>query len=87
VTHIAPGKPIKAFTFIWKRLAGGDWERYLLREQDDKSPDVVKLNPVQANVPVCMVCLSMDVVIVPSLKYKEGELVCKRCGARYGVLL
>lgn len=82
-----PSRPVLATTRLWQRGEDGRWQRFLIREQANRSPIVSNLHQVQNDAPVCLVCLSTNVVLLESERYREGELQCNHCGARYGFLL
>jgi hypothetical protein len=86
MSRFDPRRQVMAVTMVWQRQ-DGDWERYLIREQRNNSPHLEKLISVKTHVPVCMACLSNDVVVVESTKYPDGELICHECGVRYGFLM
>jgi len=82
-----PQKPVSATTMLWQRDQSGEWFRYIVREQPNRSPIVSPLHHVPRDVPVCMACLSTNVVLLDSDRYKDGELHCNGCGVRYGIVL
>lgn len=87
MSRFDPDRAVVAVTMVWQRQDSQTWERYLVREQGGISPSMTKLIAVKPHVPVCMGCLSNNVVVVESEKYPDGELICHDCGVRYGFVM
>lgn len=86
MSRFDPTVPVIAKTILWQRVEGG-WHRFLIREQKNTPPSTSRLTWVESNTPVCLACLSSDVVIVQSDDFEDGELYCRSCGVRYGFIL
>jgi hypothetical protein len=82
-----PAKVVTSQAVVWQRSEDGKWERHLIREQKNESPLVSRLISVPVGIPVCLSCLSTNVMILPSAQYAEGEMRCHSCKARYGFVL
>ena len=80
-------RTVIARTMVWQRGEQDGWDKYLIREQANRPPIISQLTVVHPDVPVCLACLSSDVVMVDSVKYRHGELYCRQCGVTYGILL
>lgn len=82
-----PKRSVAATTMLWQRDEHGNWARFLIREQPNRAPIVSALHRIPQDVPVCMACLSTNVVVLDSERYDDGELHCNDCGIRYGFVL
>ena len=82
-----PQYPMTAISYVWEKDPSGNWDPYLVREQAPSAPSIMKLTRVAPGEPVCMACLSMDVQLLYSDRYPEGELLCNNCGVQYGIVL
>lgn len=69
---------------IWQRGDHGQWERTLVRTQHNRGPIASRLIRVEPEIPTCMACLSSNVRILESDRYRHGELLCYECGVQYG---
>jgi len=87
MTRINPHRPIAANTIVWQRSQGGRWEKYLVREQPHTSHHLSKLVSVDSSLPVCLACLSNDVVVFECAEFLDGALQCHSCGVSYGILM
>jgi hypothetical protein len=73
-------------TMIWQQGNDGTWERHLMRLQANGKLDWNKLHRVWASSPMCLACLSVEVVRVHSAAYPDGQIACHSCGARIGIV-
>jgi hydrogenase maturation factor HypF (carbamoyltransferase family) len=87
VSRFDPKRPVVATTMLWQRSEDGQWSRFMIREQTNRPPVVSALHRVPQDVPVCMACLSTNVVLLDSDRYEDGELYCNDCGTQYGFVV
>jgi hydrogenase maturation factor HypF (carbamoyltransferase family) len=82
-----PNRVVVATTRVWQREQDGTWSRFMIREQQGRTPVTSPLIFVPTDAPLCLSCLSTNVTIVASRTYVEGELCCHECGVRYGLVM
>lgn len=87
MSRFDPKRQVVAQTMVWQRNEEGGWNRFIIREQLNRSPVVSTLIQVTPDVPICMACLSTNVKVLESTQYVDGELQCNECGVRYGFIL
>ena len=85
--HFNKTTPVSAQAIVWQRTAEGTWDKFLVREQGKRGTVISKLTVVPEDTPVCLVCLSQELVQHPSDQYELGQWQCLSCGAMYGMVL